>query len=168
MNAELYLAVVEAIGPRLVEIAHGQVGITPRQPWQSEPDSTRAIDAPEFDLALDLLPMSQHVYNARRRGKVDAELVALVKNHLTLLCRDAIDTLRYSPSTHQSPGDQMLVCFKPNSVRFDTNVPRKQFGHGANVEYRQTYKELIISRRRFKADYFGLRNYDKIAELEEV
>lgn len=157
MNSDLYLAVVDAMGPRLVEIAHSRLGMEPpRRSWYGERVELekRPLGAPEFDLELPIRQFLKYGSNARTRKKPTSELAAAIINMITVLGRGAIDTARYDDRK-----DRVLVTFNPGLVRFEENGAHRSYGSGANVTYQPVYRKIIIGERSFTPDYFGLRDY---------
>lgn len=142
MNSDIYLAVVMAAAAGIRRAAHDNIEPMKHSYYRHGQDR---VGGQWFDLSIRLEPLAR--LQTGKDKKINPNLVALARNSVTLLCREAVQELVYDDR------EQVL------NVRFYRGAVR--FTRSAAVQ-----RSVTIHEREYKADYFGLRDF-ALTEIEK-
>lgn len=139
MNSDIYQAVLDAMASGLRKAAHSYVQPTRQYYGFMEQKTKPEPMADEFAIVIKAEPMLRLLPGKKKKENYEA--LSAVANCVTLLCRDAVDSIKQDAKTMT-----VTVTLASGKVRL---VERR----GAAP------KRIIISEREYDSDYFGLRDF---------
>lgn len=149
MNADLYAAVVEALGPQLVKEAHRN------RLHNLEAGNNFTVTGARLNVRAFL----KHGRNARDRQRPGPTLVGEIRNCVTLLCRGAVRDFQHDDKT-----DVITIAFHKGEVM--NGYVHKRYGR-YDTRSEVSYKVLRIGDKEYAPDYFNLISFRVPEETEQ-